>query len=280
MQWPKLRVFQAAERTYTVFFENLSVFLLSAGGWMLMAFALRVGTAWLGGEFNGAESFGGRLADPRPLLAMDMFVSLISASAAAISWHRYILLNERAKGALAVDPKVFLKYLLRGILVFGSYIAAIIAVIALMPRLLGPSANFVLMNAANLAFAVAVIGAMLTIARVCLVFPAAAIEENRMTFTTAWRLTRGNSWRLFWGAAIVVVPVEAVSVFINLAFERIAPGASILKSVAIIGTDVLFLFVGVALAAGFASLAYRHFVEDRSRARSGGVGPTTLEPNS
>jgi hypothetical protein len=71
-----------------------------------------------------------------------------------------------------------------------------------------------------------------------------------------------------------------VSIFADAAFESIAPGANSVKSLATIGTDVLFFFVGVAMAAGFASMAYRHFVEDRSRAHSGGVEPAEQEPDS
>jgi hypothetical protein len=110
---------------------------------------------------------------------------------------------------------------------------------------------------------VLIFGVMVGVAAICmrlsLILPASVAGDRSMTLRRSWILTRGNSWRLFWGAFLSALPFAFASNVLE-AIVKSAPetdGISVGDGLVVVG--ILLEIVGYLLAAGFVSHAYLHF---------------------
>jgi hypothetical protein len=96
-------------------------------------------------------------------------------------------------------------------------------------------------------------------ARLSLLFPATTVD-HRMSAGECWKLTKGNSWRLFITTSLVGIPVYLVAK--TLGFSLAALGGS---DSLIIGFIVRLIyeslgFVGIAFGISVLSIAYQHLI--------------------
>lgn len=218
---------------------------------------------------------GRSLVDGAPLSftlsdAVEAVVAIFCLNAFAVRWHQIVLYG----GPLAIPAGLFRRAFARFLLyTIALYLASLVLIgaIAAASAIVGVSAAGA--NANNV-FAILLIAAgvasallWLATARLALLFPAAAYGDA-LGWGAAWRLMRGNSWRLIacgvLGCAPFVLTVAVVMIAILSAAERgvdmarLPPslGFELLRGV----IDTVTNFVVVALGASILSRFYRRIV--------------------
>jgi hypothetical protein len=253
-------------------FPALLSLLIGLAQWHLTPEALRV---------SGFES------DPEAMAAMDMagmgwgqavsLLSWIPYTIFAVAWHRALLLG-RKDGRPPLLPAwksrhwVFLGYTLLVTLIFAiaAAVPAIVAAVGVNAPSRGAGAG--LSEGQSSLFAillvlVAVIATLLIMAafmRLALVFPARAVDE-RFGLRNAWRLGRGQGWRLL-VIYILIALIAAVLMplaMIPLGLALYVPAALIwgfsAEATLFVGA-LLNVFIGypiMALGVGVLSIAFR-----------------------
>ena len=204
-----------------------------------------------------------------------IFLQLFAAASIAVAWHRTLILGERQVflGSDATDRRLW-RYILSAFLLFLLTFVPLLAMgglgrwLILLARSAGAGPlESVLMLPLRLAVLAATI--MMT-CRLTLVLPARAIGKQEPSFRESWAQTRGNTWRLFWGALTTSIPYFVI---VQL-FAPSLPGSpnapdtvttsadtgDIAKAVAYSLLYMLTLQTNVA----FLSHAYQYFFSSRS----------------
>jgi len=149
-----------------------------------------------------------------PLVHAAAFAVGVLLIGASIAWHialvRAILLDEHAWAAALQFRRRHWRLLGAGIVLFLMLlpIVAVGAIVGFIAFHVGgpvAAAVFVLLA---IVVAVAVIVAA---CRLYLLGPAIAMDDPAKAISAAWRRGRGNSWRLFFGDVLMIVPVVLVA---------------------------------------------------------------------
>jgi hypothetical protein len=189
--------------------------LRAAALWLPLLAAVNAAAGWLQASLL-AELAANPLAGMDPTQPMHLLVlgnvnNLVRACAAisiAVAWHRLLLLNETpGLSGSNFGTRSLWRYVGVGIAI--GLIAAIPAAGVLLPlSLLGLLPEAGRTPPAEIAvIAIAYAVGIVLILRLCLLLPARAAGDVDLTFKQAWRCTRGNVWRIFWGIlACAVVP--------------------------------------------------------------------------
>jgi hypothetical protein len=135
----------------------------------------------------------------------------------------------------------------------------------------GPVASSGIFLVAAMGYFVFGFSLILVATRLLPIFPARAIQNNAVTVREMWAATSGNSWRLFWGCFLTIIP--PLSVLQILFGRRIlsnlspSPGGGLHLTDEAIREMAFFQGAGVAYALlasliffGFLSFAYQHFL--------------------
>jgi hypothetical protein len=202
--------------------------------------------------------------DPNPAFslvsqALSGVIILPMAASLAVAWNRLLLLNEHVSGA-------YLRF--DGVVVSYAILFFLIGLLPAIPQHLGilyqmmtePTAAARPNSGAQiLAFAGTVlsIGGWFISGRLLMVLPARALEREDVTFGTAWKRTRKNTWRLFWGYLLCLLPVMILGSGLTVWLFLDTPSRLAMTVVWTLLTLVWALFGMVGV--GFLSLAYRHF---------------------
>lgn len=161
--------------------------------------------------FDVALRRGGSLTPSLRAVAFAIAILLIGAS---IAWHvalvRAILLDEHSWAAALQFRRRHWRLLGIGVLLFLmllpiAAIAGIIGVAAFHAG--GPVAVAIFVVFA----AVGVVALTVVACRLYLLGPAIATDDPAKAIRAAWRRGRGNSWRLFFGDALMIVPALMVA---------------------------------------------------------------------
>lgn len=187
-------------------------------------------------------------------------VAMLALSAFAVRWHQYILVGDPRRQAPALFFRGWVRFLVYGCVIYAA-IGAIVAVSAVvLVRMRGSTAT----EAVVLAVA-AIAGWLLLLltARCALVFPAAA-RGRPVGLGTAWRLMRGNTWRLIWASVLAALPLKIVALALTMTIVSLVlpPGADfaveappagfvILTGVIEAVSDILMAALGASILAGF-----------------------------
>jgi hypothetical protein len=145
---------------------------------------------------SGALNLSFVLKEPVQLL------SLLALAVFSANWHRFVILGEVARGPNGWFSKRLLPFIgYTVVLIFlpGQLAQAILTWLGEVR--LGSSAGFSALNA--LLLTGLFFGGLLALLRFSMVFPAVAVER-KMRLSEAWARMYGNTWRLFWGAVVVV----------------------------------------------------------------------------
>jgi hypothetical protein len=95
---------------------------------------------------------------------------------------------------------------------------------------------------------------LLVVPRVSIALPAIALDEA-LTLGEAWRLSRGNTWRLALATILCAIPAVVVASPLYWLFSWQTRASSVVLGTAASLVDAVFVTVGVTLL----SLAYRCF---------------------
>jgi hypothetical protein len=269
----KLPVFDAIGHAITSTFKNFPFAFHVSWPWMLVIMPLSVATN-LYVLFNDLAFERG--SNPQPGQTAQYFlavlplvvVNVLAYSAIAVSWHRYILLDEVPQGwaRLRLDRPMWRyigNFLLILLILLGCGVAAGIGVgiAALLVRMiLGETVMTILIVPVAIA---GYIYGIISMYRMLVKLPAVALGREDFTIADAWFSTRGNQMRLF-GMLVVTVCLS------------LAVGTTMLAAVYVFN---LFGTIGLSISIAFQVLVnwaltifgvtiltslYGFFVQDRN----------------
>jgi len=288
---PKLPLGEAISLSYAWFVQKFPDVLRISWLWLVIT-AVLVGSAsmleWtrisvaLGDTTNG-DVAAALMTAPAPIwTTMLIYVAggfpLFAGVSIAVAWHRRIILGERpgVSGANVVTRELW------------RYAATAIALgmITMLPFVLLMAVSYVSMEppqdggVANpptheggvfiILVVILYFAAAAAMLRLSMLLPACAIGDTALTVRAAWRRTRGNTWRLFWGLVVCTLPpsilIEIVTL-VALPVADFAPAAtrSGLSLPVVMTLMSMIFFVAylliVPIGIGFLSQAYRHFFQ-------------------
>lgn len=194
-------------------------------------------------------------------------VALLALSAFAVRWHQSILLGDPRRQPTAVFFRGWARFLIYGCILY-AVLGVLVAATALgLARMDGDTVAqaLILLLAVVLAWTI-----LLATARCALLFPAAAVGRP-LGVGEAWRLMRGNSWRLIGASILSALPLKAATFILTAIVVTLAvPGGTdgliappigfiILMGVIEAVSDMLLAALGASVLSGF----YRELVARR-----------------
>jgi hypothetical protein len=232
---PKLPLWATIRLSYATYFKHFGDGLRIAALWLPLAAVLNAVAGWLQAfwleEMAANPQTQATLAQSAHLVILADVAGLAVICAAisiAVAWHRLLLLNETPGLS---GSNFFTRSLWRyvGIGIVIVLIAAVPVAVVLPPlsllRLL-PSAGRtppVIIAVVVLTYAVGIT----LMLRLCLLLPARAAGDLNLTFKNAWRHTRGNVWRIFWGIVACALPSLLLGDIALLAVTLVPLGADL-----------------------------------------------------
>lgn len=286
--YPKLPFSRTVRLAYSSYFQNLAGLLRAAWPALLLVAAARSLTRWQ----QGPEAFGDVTRPPsfwavsvplKALLLTDAVLIIVVAASIAVAWHRLIILREplRVIGSNTTTIN-FWRYV-----VAGAALAPVLLVPVTLDHLpLGdilPAPLIARMNIhSEVTLLLLLLGSFVAygvpaviIARLCLLLPVRAIARDGWPIREAWKRTKGNVWRLLWGAVFTTVPLLVImkpmidwlidrAILIKGSGTDLEEDLATDAMLAMTGSDVLMVLFNLLIlpiSIGFLSLAYRHFFE-------------------
>ncbi len=96
-------------------------------------------------------------------------------------------------------------------------------------------------------------------ARFYLVFPAVALDNREVGFRKSFRITKGNTNKIFWGQMVIMLPVFAALLILSVLFRAIGSDSYVVKMLfAFLMLSVSFLDAG--LKASYFAHIYQYFM--------------------
>lgn len=270
-QTTKIDLPDGLSRTFSVLGENLGSFFMLIVGWSLLAIAVWYGTQIalvevLRADAGLAEAYLSWPEEGRLLIGLAplAIVSTLGTISMVIAWHRRIILGVVPDSPFPTAIGPILGYLGRVIAVFAIPFVPLVLFAAGLALLRDPSSGTAATVAGAAVFSVAAIGGMLLVMRFSLVLPGIAVGDRTMTFSRAWKLSEGNTWRLFWGVFVAALPFTIVQRICEklLEVERVAESSG---AMIILGVGIIAEMLSYATAAGFFSFAYLQLAAAESR---------------
>ncbi|SHK07454.1 hypothetical protein SAMN05444159_2346 [Bradyrhizobium lablabi] len=267
--FPKLPLWPTIRLSYATYFQHFGDGLRIAALWLPVIATLDGIVGWLQAswmaELTANPQMQAKLAQSMPVVVLGNVAGLgltCAAVSIAVAWHRLLLLNE-APGLSGsnIGTRSLWRYVGIGILI--SLIAALPVAVTLLPMwplglLPGVGRAPALIAVGVLAY---IVGVTLVL-RLCLLLPARAAGDFNLTFKEAWRRTRGNVWRIFWGILACAVPPFVLTDLAYVAVILVPLGADInpaqWAAATAIGTCCWLLAWPIWV--GFLSHTYRHFL--------------------
>jgi hypothetical protein len=167
---------------------------------------------------------------------------LVFGTVFVVRWHRFVLLGERAAGALFTPEwrSFFVLTLKLALLIFAGWLG--LGLIALLPPHLITAPLFF----------IGAIALALAPVRVALAFPAAAIGRP-LSLRAAWDLIEGNYWRLLVSLVLCYLPFSIGQILL----VRIGASAFFLIWIVFEAAGLAVAFAGLAIATALVSQTYR-----------------------
>ena len=188
-------------------------------------------------------------------------IALLALTAFSVRWHQSILLGDPRRQPTALFFRGWWRFLLYACIVY-AVLGAIVAVTAF--AVIGGRNDPAVVTLVLLLAIAASWAVLLATARLSLLFPAAACGRP-LGFGGAWRLMRGNVWRLIGATILTVLPIKLITFAVTAAMvaasvpqgTNAAPiGLVIIAGLIETGADILLAALGASLLSGF----YRELV--------------------
>jgi hypothetical protein len=266
----KLPLWRTIGQAYVLWSENLLELVRICWVWMLiMAPVLALWQWWQEphlADMMQAARAGQKYVDPNPLLTVlagiiSQVIMLPALASVAVAWHRLLLRDEHPQPG----PYLRFDHVVAGYAILAFWIGLIMAAAGYVSTLFQALTGTNAMAGDPGALIFQVVAGLVTIvtlfvgARLSIALPGMALERDDVTLGSAWRATKGNSWRMMWAYFFCVLPWGAVVA--GIGFGLLQPGHDrIVASLATAAIGVLWIPVGM-LSVGMLSLAYRHFFE-------------------
>lgn len=279
---PKLPLWDTICYAYSAYFYYFLNVLRMSWLWLVVVVPLTALSNWLQWSWmaallaNAKTGQGGQGGMSPQVLAMasrpigTMVVGFaagltlaLAAVSIAVAWHRLLILGEEPgpSGSNIATGNVW-RYVGIGIAICViSFLPALLIAVPILILSASVGSGFALLIPVVIVLYLTGAAAML---RLSLLLPARAVGDLGLGFGDAWRRTRGNTWRLFWGIlACTLPPMLAAQVVSLLLVGFPGPGmfgtamAARMTVFSLVFTVYYLLIVPITI--GFLSLSYRHF---------------------
>jgi hypothetical protein len=191
--------------------------------------------------------------------------SAVGFGSIAVAWHRLILLGEQPPwinlGIGGQVPRYVGRALLASFGAAGAMMVCFMLIVLAanaLPHIV-PGSNPTSDTTVQLIYAILFLFMTLVVGRLLIALPGTAVG-NPTSFRRAWEVTKGNSWRLLGGIALIYGPMYLLASLTNLAIARWALDATAALVLLAINQCVGFLCAIVALS--YLSLSYRFFMSE------------------
>jgi hypothetical protein len=271
----KLPFWETIGISYSFYFQHLADVLRISWLWLLIFVPLVGVTSWLQSTWFAKLVANMRPGKPplAPAVPTEMtllgnvstLVMFLAGCSIAVAWHRLVLLGEQPglSGGNIISRNLW-RYLGVGLVILmiaGFPLLAAIVPIWLwgLPHATGGGMPATSAAASNPAIfflvPIAYLALTIIVVRLCLLLPARAIGDTRVTFKEMWSLTRGNAWRIFWGVVACSAPPMLVAQIVLLTFVGF-PNPTRLANDGMAGSWIVFN----AIASGYYLLTLPIFV--------------------
>jgi hypothetical protein len=188
-------------------------------------------------------------------------IVLPALASVAVAWHRLLLRGEHPGPGLylrldsVVAGYAILAFWIAVITLGPGYVSRMFQIITGISATTAGVAALVVQSLAG----VASIIAFFIVARLSLALPGIALGRDDVTLGTAWRISKRNTWRMFWAYFLCILPWGAISGGILYWVFLPDQGRAGVTLVSVV-MGLLWIPVGM-ISVGMLSLAYRHFFE-------------------
>jgi hypothetical protein len=282
----KLPLWDAICRSYSIYFYNFPEVLRISWLWLVVAvpllgFSNWLRWSWMAGVMANLKA-GLPPQPPAPVMSglteivtlgyLASLIVIFAGVSIAVAWHRRIILDEHPgfSGSNVVTKNLW-RYVGVGVAIFLICVVPALIIMLTMFLFLASfgaggvqaraSSWFIILTPVIFLLYLAVFAIFL---RLSLLFPARAVGDTGLTFKEAWRRTRGNTWRMFWGIVACTLPPLLVVQIAFLGLVRSA-GPDLLPSVgrmaAAFTTLNVYVLLVLPIGIGFLSYCYRHFIQ-------------------
>jgi hypothetical protein len=184
-------------------------------------------------------------------------VAISGAITVIVAYHRIVVLDQMVATPFPVNARDVLGFAWKLAVLFTPFILAATIIVAIAYLVLpeDQAEREGLEPYVVVPIYMASICGVLVFGRLSIALPAIATGDNTMTLARSWNLTRGNTWRIFWGIAFCAIPFNFVSKILNRFLDKqleTEGTAFVGPLVAIIVVDTM----GYAVTAAFLSHAY------------------------
>lgn len=244
----KFPVWSTVAACYSIVLRNFAQLVRIAWFLLLIMVPVYAVTYWLAWPWSAdtTAEIGGVLN--QFFTWLPNLIELPFLASIAVAWHRLLLRQERFGGNLyfRFDATVW-RY---------AALSLALLIASTAPLYYSPSSSPGEIEIGIFISLIAIVVAMsfLVLPRLSIALPAIALDE-RLTLARAWRLSRGNSWRLGIATLLCALPVLLFLAPLYWYFDWQPRTSSVVLGTITSLVDALFVTVGVTLL----SLAYRFF---------------------
>lgn len=251
-------------RSYQSVLDNFDTLLRMSWPWLLVVLVPEVLLAWLNYPLLTSPD---PVPDPdQAAAAADFYwrassiwtlIGLVPASAIAVKWHKFILNGVETPATSPLLPPEFAPYFaIAAFLALVTYAPA--WAMAAVPQLVTEDSFET--GALIIAFLIVLLAVIVVTSRLSVALPGIAVKGPGQTLVEAWRATRGNTRRLFFGPLLTLVPVLALYSLVN-ALAAVAPSRLVF---AVVGGGLATVsLVLLTISVSFLSFAWRHLFAAR-----------------
>lgn len=273
-QAPKLPLTPTVASAYASVFRLLPLAVWRGWPWLLVLFAVDFLIAWQTpspGALAGPSAKPGLAAMLAGHLVLQGWLDTLIATPFYIEWYRIQLRSDDPPAQTPpYSADIAFGFAVRAF-ALGQVLATPFLVGFVMATTLPADethaalpaqdySEFFLIGAIVLALSLIVwLPALIVAARLSLVFPALAMEDDGAGLAAAWRLTRGNTGRMFGGLILATLPLlVTILVLARTAVAEEALAPAIPSALFDAGTSVAITIIGV-VATSFLAHAYVFF---------------------
>jgi hypothetical protein len=259
----KLPLWRTIGQSYAMWARNFPDLVRIAWVWMLLMGLVRVSWSWwVVPHILEALRAGGPAGQFIVVASqiVSQVIMLPALASVAVAWHRLLLRGEHP------DRGLYLRF--DRIVVGYAILAFWIAVIFKTPDYVIEMFRIVTGTALDRPTMPQLVGSVvgtltgLIAARLSIALPGIALGREDVTLGSAWRVSKRNTWRMFWAYFFCAVPASVIVfvIFYFLGYWLLGYQA-IVTFVLQFLSGVIWIPIGM-ISVGMLSLACRHFFED------------------
>ena len=187
---------------------------------------------------------------------LSVVMASLASIAIAVGFCRQIISKEERGYFYFSFGRRELKYLLYSLFLFLLIIIPSIITIGILGSVL--KVFGIQGGSAMLLLAIIPLMIAITIARCFIILPAIAVDDKDLTMEKAFKLTKGNANKIFWGQALLMLPVIILVTLLSSVYESMGTDSFVADFVMALLLLVLS-FLDTALKISFYSHVYQYF---------------------